>query len=436
MRSSRVLSFVVSLCIIFGTTFGATSVNATFNVPTLEDMEINPWEDLNQIQGAEPQEPPELVDPIVNNDPPFTYALSGGGDWTLKTNTGALWVTITEDGYGGDNFWSSTETFPPGEPFVDLDYITYDGARFVGGIIGTYADTWISIETYNQTYANGEFSLVGDVYGALAIRLGHPSDTVGVGYLYPNSVEIIAKTRYSDLVSLGTWSLENGRVSIDDVVTLPETVLSLTYKFYFANETKEIRPGGVDERINLSYFFTDGLSLSEYVPEDEDTGLLRGILAWLQSILEAIISLPGRVADAILDGLYGLFVPSAEDITDMRDRYQELLSTRLGFIYQGFELVVTWWTEWLETMKSAQDYSFVFPGISFPYNGELVVIVPEQSVSLDNAVMDILRPILGTVFAMVCTVAFINTAFEMTIALISGESYFAFINRRKEEEAL
>lgn len=436
MRSSRVLSFAVSLCIIFGTICGPTSASATFNVPTLDDMEIDAWQDLEEIQGAEPQEPPELVDPIIDNDPPFTFALAGDVDWTLKTNNPVGYVIISQNGYGGDQSWNETETFEPGSPFVTLDFQAYSGADYQGAVVWTNPNTVITIETYNSTYENGEFALTGEVFGALAVQLGHPSNIVGVGYLYPDSVEIKAVTRMSDVVSLGIYELTNGAAYIDDVVTLPDTVLKLRYCFNFSEQTKEIRPGGSDHRFNLAYYFTDGLSLGEYVPEDPSVGLLQGILAWLQSILDAIISLPGRVAAAVLDGLQGLFVPSAVDITDMKERYLELFSTRLGFVYQGFELVVTWWTEWLETMRSAQDYSFVFPGISFPYNGDIIVIVPEQSVSLDNAVMDVLRPILGTVAAMVCTVAFINTAFEMTLAILSGQSYFEFIGRRREEEAL
>ena len=196
--------------------------------------------------------------------------------------------------------------------------------------------------------------------------------------------------------------------------------------------TTSFSQGGTTSKVSLGYWL-DASTLS-FSTQDVSSGLLASILAWLSNILDAIVSLPGRVASAISNVLQSLFVPSQEDFSTLKANYATLLSERLGFIYQGFEWVVDFATTFLGSMQSAGSYSFTFPGVSVPMNGQTYTIIPETAVSLENGVMAVLRPILGTIISFVSVIAFSNSAFDMVTALISGASYFEYLRSKKKGE--
>ena len=88
----------------------------------------------------------------------------------------------------------------------------------------------------------------------------------------------------------------------------------------------------------------------------------------------------------------------------------------------------------LNTLQNVTSYSFDFPGVSVPLNGITYQIIPATRVSLDNGVMGVLRPVLGTIVSFVCIVSFVNMAYDMTSSLISGISYFEFMKRGKDDD--
>ena len=209
-------------------------------------------------------------------------------------------------------------------------------------------------------------------------------------------------------------------------------ITSLGFYFYYPTYTTSFSQGGGFSKVSLGYWL-DASTLS-FSTQDVSSGLLASILAWLSNILDAIVSLPGRIASAISNVLQSLFVPSQEDFSTLKANYATLLSERLGFIYQGFEWVVDFATTFLGSMQSAGSYSFTFPGVSVPMNGQTYTIIPETAVSLENGVMAVLRPILGTIISFVSVIAFSNSAFDMVTALISGASYFEYLRSKKKGE--
>lgn len=389
-------------------------------------MEIDPWQDLQDIQNQERQPAPELSDPVIP-DQPMLFALSGGGNWTISADSPVLWVPITENGYGGDFTWSDTETFEPGAEFVNLDYLASIEQK-VGAIYSNGALT-VSVKTYNQTFTAGKFSLTGSVFGAFGFRLGTQYVTSSdVLYVYPESVTLDIIDRMSTRYTLGTWELSNGNVDLNDVIEIPSDVSQFVYKFNFPEYSNEFRFNTTGSNLYLSFYLEDGADLEPY---DEQTGILNSIIQWLQAILDALINLPGNIAGMILDGLQGLFVPSEEDILELKDKYDALLQERLGFVYEAFSWVVQSASDVLRMIQDGGEYEFVFPGVSFPMNGETITIVEETPVSLDNELMDVIRPVLGTIVSFVCVLSFMQSSFYMVTAMISGASYFEWLKGQK-----
>ena len=246
--------------------------------------------------------------------------------------------------------------------------------------------------------------------------------------LYPNSVQLLINGQpYGEAQDINTAF--NVSVPLEGSYS---QITSYGFRFAYPLYTKAQNVDNQDDEVCLwCWFDPSAFSLGSV---DPTVGLLSSIIGFLQNIISAITALPGRIASAILDGLQSLFVPSQEDFSTLKANYETLLSERLGFIYQGFEWVVDFATTFLGSMQSAGSYSFTFPGVSVPMNGQTYTIIPETAVSLENGVMAVLRPILGTIISFVSVIAFSNSAFDMVTALISGASYFEYLRSKKKGE--
>lgn len=151
----------------------------------------------------------------------------------------------------------------------------------------------------------------------------------------------------------------------------------------------------------------------------------------VEAVKEEITSLPEKIANMITDGIKGLFIPSQEDLTAIRDEYETMLSEKLGFIWQAFDLLTGFVGDLQTSLESGDAHEFTFPGVTVPIDGKEYVFIAETPVSLDNALMDVLRPVLGTIVSIVCVIAFVNMAHDYVLAIVSGVSAYEF-ERRKE----
>lgn len=158
---------------------------------------------------------------------------------------------------------------------------------------------------------------------------------------------------------------------------------------------------------------------------------LDGVQETLTETKEEITSLPQKIATSITEGVKGLFIPSQEDLLGIKDEYEDMLSEKLGFIWQAFDLLTTFVSDLQTNLESGEAYEFNFPGIKLPMQGEEFVLVAETPVSLENELMDVLRPVLGTIVSIICVTLFVNMAHDYVLAIVSGVSAYEF-ERRKE----
>lgn len=185
----------------------------------------------------------------------------------------------------------------------------------------------------------------------------------------------------------------------------------------------------------LSYYQPGGEYILSSDSAAENTGLLKSVLQFLQNIVNGITNvaqqiarLPGLIADAIMGGLRSLFIPTEQDLTQLKADYQSMLETKFGFIYQCFQLLDNFFTTLVDGWGSASDYTFNFPGVSFEIQGVTYTLIAPQPISLDNALMDVLRPVAGTIVSFICVLAFVHSMETMFIAIISGKNYFDYVN--------
>lgn len=116
------------------------------------------------------------------------------------------------------------------------------------------------------------------------------------------------------------------------------------------------------------YNNTDGYRI-EVEQESEETGLIKSIINWIKDIFNSITDgfsaigegisnlfskitegfsnigewfaeLPTKLWEVISEGLKALFVPSTDEITEYKDKWEELLSDRFGALYQSFNIII------------------------------------------------------------------------------------------------
>lgn len=182
--------------------------------------------------------------------------------------------------------------------------------------------------------------------------------------------------------------------------------------FYLSDYFHPYRDYGITSstRMNLSAYFgtyyeADNRPLQlDITVQSEEAGLLGGILGWIQNIFDSITELPAKLWGMIENGLKSLFVPSEEYMSGYSDKWDELLASRFGAVYQVCDIVIDSW----DNIMSADERNIIdIPVVtiplgdsSFTFGGYDVQIVPAGFETLVEAV----KLIAG----IVCTYLFIN----------------------------
>lgn len=436
MQKRRVLSLLLSAFIICSTTCGRTCASG---ILTIDEMGIDPWGDLAEIQDG--AELPGPAVPIGVDDP--VYALSRSPMAVMSavaaSNTAAEWhIEKTGQQYFGYSTYYTGQWSSMGPVTKDIASVSDLSSGLINLATYTNSNNMKSTvayeapeEFYVDVYKDVNFSEADMSYVYVN---GNPnfylevSNTRGAVLIAPKSIHVLVNN--SEYVS----DIPPGSVVRQEIplgAEFPE-ITKVGFRFWFAASETQKDTGSVSDVVN--YNLLPRIGNMSITSSDQATGLLSGILAFLQTIYNAIVSLPSNIASAVSGVLQSLFVPSEDDITAIKSDYEELFSTRLGFIYQAYEWVVNFATTVLNTLQNVTSYSFDFPGVSVPLNGTTYQIIPATKVSLDNGVMDVLRPVLGTIVSFVCIVSFVNMAYDMTSALISGISYFEFMKRGKDDD--
>lgn len=437
MQRRRVLSFALSAFFICFALCGTVSASG---ILTIDEMDIDPWGDLAEIQDG--AELPGPVAPIGVDDP--VYALSRSPMAVMSaaatSDTAAEWhIDKTGKQYFGFSTKYTGQWDSMGPVTKDIDSLSVLSSGLIRLASYTNSDKMKSTvayqapeEFYVDVYKDVDFS--EDNFSYVYVN-GNPnlylevSNTYGAVLIVPKSIHVLVNDSvYVSDIEPGS----NVRQEIPLGSEFPK-ITKVGFRFYFAvNETQK-DTGTVSDVVYYNVLPRIGnLSVTS---SDKATGLLSGILAFLQTIYNAIVSLPGNIASAIIEGLRGLFIPSEEDITGIKSQYESLFSQRLGFIYQAASWITDFAQTMLSTLQSGNTYQFTFPGVSVPLpDGTNMVLLQEQQVSLDNGLMDVLRPVLGTIVSFICVVSFINMAHDMVSALISGTSYFEFMRGGKHDD--
>ena len=444
MRTYRVLSFAVLLCIICSIICGRTYASDIWTI----DGNVDPWGDLEEIENwqkeqEEQQVAADLAPDSVDEVPESVFGFTGGTSlFSLNDNTDSRTIYYYGNFYfGGFSSSGSTSGAIYGQTanetltkaYTNNTFITLKSytnrqntyGSYIKVLAGDYIDFKASVSYPADSYS--KFTLSG---GGKATLNG--GTTASGTNIYPDSFQILINGNPTDEIfpfddSSGNFTIPNFNYDITS------DVHSIGYRFLFSStQTKQTAGTNASTTWRLRFKLDDSsvFTVVEGAAEPEYNGLLNSILGWLTNIWNGITSIP----TLILDGVKSLFVPSDEQLQALSAQYDGLFEEKLGFVYQLLSWVVDSFTSFKDTLLAGQTYSFTFPGIRFPHDGGMIEIVPEQEVSLENGFMDVVRPVLGTIVSIVAVVGFANVCFDMVVAFISGASYFEFRKGKKGSE--
>lgn len=128
--------------------------------------------------------------------------------------------------------------------------------------------------------------------------------------------------------------------------------------------------------------------------QDDTSGLLAGIIEWLQniydgvtSIVSAILSLPGQIANLIIEGLKTLFIPDQDEISALFTGFSDWLDQNFPLLVLPLTLV-TWLVSFIQG-TAAEAAVIKFPEIKWMGH----VLIPETPFNFsDIPILETLLP--------------------------------------------
>lgn len=435
MRKLRVLSCVLLACFISCTTLGSAFASGIL----IDDLPIDPWGDLEDVENYEPPEPsdPNFSDPYAKPEEPplFNPVVTLSLDDVSNVRTVTWNKSFKVGGYNSAGVGLTTVSVSAGSVTGamtgsnnNLMYIYQGSTSKYGGYISVTAGTYIDVIAPDVSYSGADYESITVTGGGTFYFRGGAGDWES---LIPDTVQLLVNgvlvgESVSVNSSTGTFTLPTYTDELNEDIT------SLGFRFLFssaktANST--YTNYGADSYHAFIVLSDDTVFVVTELPEEpEYNGLLDTIIGWLRSIWDGIKS----IGQSILDGLEGLFVPSESDIVEIKEMYSALLEERLGFVYEAFVMLDDAFTELKTAFESGNGYTFTFPGISFPMNGEIITIVEEQEINMENEFMDTVRPVFGTIVCLFSVAGVVRTGADMVVAIISGVSPFAFYRKADE----
>lgn len=215
-----------------------------------------------------------------------------------------------------------------------------------------------------------------------------------------------------------------GKVSPSKDVAKIEMSVSYLLDTVAVNEVYDYNLLNLDVETTMEFSTLSGSNPLNLVIEvsSEEAGLLDGILGWCKNIFNKVeeswqvmstgfanigtwfAELPGKLWTAIENGLKDLFVPDDAYMQSYQSKWDDLLSDRLGAVYQVGSILTE---SWDSIMNADETNTINFPEVtlplgdtSFSFGGYDVKIVPDGFDGLVTA----LKVIVG----IVCTCLFIN----------------------------
>lgn len=297
-----------------------------------------------------------------------------------------------------------------------------------------------------QFYSDGWNGVKGTLKGTVTCWLGYGSSHSSYSHrLYPVSAYLYLKYEGDD-----DFTYVRHLTCADGVATINEPIDTPVSKFYVVFNWATAASGyvspsypnnfpsptvawGVTYIYDLAWETSSVTSGAQIVDEQRTTNnLITSVISAINHVFQSITELPQKIASA----LQGLFIPDEEQMDILRGKWQVFLTTKMGFIYQMFQWVDTFFEGIIDNLTGTDTGAFEIPAFpAFEAGGETVQLWSEP-LTVDfsgNAFVQTLQPI-------VCPFILGVTAYHLWFAMsdlmecfFAGKSYRDYSHRRDDE---
>lgn len=301
-------------------------------------------------------------------------------------------------------------------------------------------------DTQVQIFSDGWSGTKGTLKGTVSCWLGYGASHSSYSHrLYPAKADLFL--RYEGDEGF-TWKRQltcaNGVATINEPIDSPVNKIWVVFTWswggtgfksanYSNNFPSPTVAWGFTYIDDLTWETSSITSGAQMVDEQRTTNnLITSIISAVNNIFQSITELPQKIASA----LQGLFIPDEQNINIIRGKWQEFLVTKMGFIYQMFQWVDTFFDGIIDGLSGSDDGAFMIPAFpAFEAGGETVQLWSEPLVVdfSDNAFVQTLQPIA-------CPFILGVTAYHLWFAMsdlmecfFAGKSYRDFSHRRDSE---
>lgn len=447
MRKLRFLRWLCSLSLVAsllsGVAFGA-------GIPNLDDLGIDPWGDYNNLPSVLPTASPAPSsvpeewegDDLYTLDPdtdfmPFALP-SGDYDFRAVSPSGSIILKYYVGNRGSVSMANADYTFSRGfNPVMSSPGSGegYNVRMYNQGYLEFTSSVSYSASGNSTLYLNGSLAL----YPVIRYDSG---DSLKYVYFSDENfkVQLLLNGKpYGSVISGVTrLSYDNSEIDLSKVGNVSSIGIRVTFV-----KGQTLSSGSTVADAMFGFMVSDTLSLiSDETGGDngETVGLLGSIIEFLKSIVNGITNvaqqiahLPGLIADEIMGRLRSLFVPTAEDIEAVKEKYITLLEERLGFLWQAMTFITDTAQKFLAALEGSSDYVFNLPALTIALPSGVVTIVQAQTISFDNTLFTTVRTAAGTMFSFVIVLGFLDVSEKMVVAIVSGKSYFDYLKGGEEE---
>lgn len=352
----------------------------------------------------------------VSSSQPISYGISGGQSMTWSSG-------IVE--YQGEHIDLASYTFP-GEA---------TGSVYISIPAGTHIDV-----TYDVSGAFPETEKI-DFWGTLNGNLLSYSDC-GHLSVSPSSCSLLVDGK---VVSTYTGS---GPFKYSESLDVGDSVSSFTIRYTY-RKTFDLGAYEVGGRVNYRALILFPGTVETNVAMSQQ-GFFHSLFSWLSNIrsgisnvassistgfgnlLNAVVSLPSKIADAIK----GLFVPSDSQMDELKASFNSVLSEKMGFVYQSVSMVVGVFDAVFDAVDNPNsDVSFSVPAFpSFDVAGTEVSLWEDPVVVdiADNQVVQTVQHVASPFVVAVMVWGFVHSMEDAFLAFVGGKSLADWVRNRKE----
>lgn len=122
------------------------------------------------------------------------------------------------------------------------------------------------------------------------------------------------------------------------------------------------------------------------------------------NVVNSITQLPSKIWSFFEDGLKGLFIPTEEQMIEVKTDWDNLLSDRFGGLYQSIQLIDDYASSFTNTESKntikVPELSVDLVGSTFTFGGQDVQIIPDK--------FSFLIDVIKTIISIIATTFFVN----------------------------